>query len=298
MRLHHENAFTACNASINEGDRSMWIGAHVSTRGSYLTAAQAALGAKARAFQYFPKNPRSLVPKRVWNRVDAEACAVCCREHGLVSIGHSPYPLNLAVENDHREPMLSALTNALEITEACGSIGLVVHFGKSKGNDPLQGYKNIIQLINEALEHWQGKALILLENQAGEGTAMGTTFEELVQVRALSDCADKIGFCLDTCHAFASGLWKDADWQRFEELGWQTGYFDHLKAVHLNDSKYPSGSRRDRHANIGQGHIGLEPFRELLQSSVMQNVPIVMETEPGEDGTHRKEIELVQSLAH
>jgi deoxyribonuclease-4 len=274
----------------------MFIGAHISIRRGYLAAAQTALGIDARAFQYFPKNPRSLVPKSVWNRVDTEACTRFCQEQKVKSIGHSPYPLNLAVEGSQREVMLSALINALEITDTCGSLGLVVHFGKFQGNDPLQGYKNIIQLMNDTLRHWKGNAMILLENHAGEGSAMGTTFEELVQVRALSDYPDKIGFCLDTCHAYASGLWKDADWKRFEERGWQTGYWDNLKAVHLNDSKYPSGSRRDRHANIGQGHIGLDPFRELLQSTIMQGIPIVLETETGADRTHRNEIELVHTL--
>jgi deoxyribonuclease-4 len=274
----------------------MRIGSHVSTRGSYEGAAKTAFRMNAGAFQYFPKNPRSLVPKTNWNPNDAESCALYSKQNDLLSIAHSPYPLNLAAQEEQREVMLESLTNALEITEACGSVGLVVHFGKYHGRDRLQGYKNIIQLLNEALLEWHGNALVLLENQAGEGTGMGTTLEELVQVRSLSEVPDRIGFCFDTCHAFASGIWSESEWKRFEAKGEELGYFQQLRAVHLNDSLYPFGSRRDRHANIGQGHIGLDAFRLLLASPYLQDIPVVMETEPAEDG-HGVEIALVQSLA-
>ncbi|WP_209977117.1 deoxyribonuclease IV [Paenibacillus eucommiae] len=276
----------------------MYIGSHVSiSKGGYAAAAKTAYGIGGTAFQYFPKNPRSLVTKPLWNHQDTEACARFSKENGLLSIAHAPYPLNLAADQPQQRIMLDALINALEITEACGSVGLVVHFGKYRGKDSLQGYKNIIQLINEALRHWKGKSLLLLENQAGEGSVMGTTMEELVQVRSLCETPDKIGFCLDTCHAFASGIWKGADWQRFEETGVKLGYFQQLKAVHLNDSLYPSGSRRDRHANIGQGQIGTDAIKQLLASYYLKEIPVVLETGAARDGTHRIEIALVRKLA-
>jgi deoxyribonuclease-4 len=281
---------------VKGGTNGMHIGSHVSTRGSYEGAARTAALMDAGAFQYFPKNPRSLVTKTNWNPHDTEGCAAYSKEQGLLSIGHSPYPLNLAVDKEERGIMLESLRNALAITEECGSVGLVVHFGKYRGKDPLQGYKNIIQLLNEVLREWHGNALVLLENQAGEGNGMGTTLEELIQVRSLSEVPDRIGFCFDTCHAFASGIWSESEWKRFEAKGEELGYFRELKAVHLNDSLYPFGSRRDRHANIGQGHIGLDAFRLLLASTYLQEIPVVMETEPAEDG-HRAEIALVKALA-
>ncbi len=273
----------------------MYIGSHVSIRNGYEGAAKTAFSIGADAFQYFPKNPRSLETKS-FNKRDAEACARFCEEKGLLSIGHAPYPLNPAVNEDQREVMLRALLNGLEITDACGSIGLVVHFGKYQGTDTLQGYINIIQLINQALGLWQGKALMLLENMAGEGSQMGTTFEELVQIRSLSDYPEKIGFCLDTCHAYASGLWPGCPWTEVEERGRKLGYFEHLKAVHLNDSVYPYKSRKDRHANIGAGHIGNEKFRGFLASPYVKRIPLVLETGTPPDGTHRAEIEHVRSL--
>ena len=189
----------------------MFIGAHVSTRGGYLGAAKTALSIGANAFQYFPMNPRSLSTKLV-NQRDTSACAQFCLEHSILSIGHAPYPLNPAADEVEREHMVKLLRNGLEITNACGSVGLVVHFGKYIGKDPLQGYKNIIQCLNSATQGYEGSSLILLENQAGEGAQLGLTMEEMVQVRKLSEAPEKIGFCLDTCHAFASGLWQGHNW--------------------------------------------------------------------------------------
>jgi deoxyribonuclease-4 len=274
----------------------MYIGSHVSTKGGYLEAAKLAYSIGANAFQYFPKNPRSLSLK-AFNPLDAKACAQFCDEKGLLSIGHAPYPLNLAVAEAQQSDMIAALLNSLEITNACGSIGLVVHFGKFAGKDMLEGYKNILQTLNKALRLWQGQALILLENQAGEGKHMGTTFEELTQIRALSDYPEKIGFCLDTCHAFASGLWNGDNWRKLEAYGEKLGFWAHLKAIHLNDSVYPSGSFRDRHANIGQGFIGSERFGILLSAAYARDIAIVLETGKAADGTHRDEINYVRQLA-
>jgi deoxyribonuclease IV len=278
------------------GGMSVYIGSHVSIRNGYSGAAKLAHSIGANAFQYFPKNPRSLATKSFDPR-DAEACAKYCEENRILSIGHAPYPLNPAAGEASEAVMLAALINGLEITNACGSVGLVVHFGKYQGKETLQGYKNIIQLLNKALRGWQGKALVLLENQAGEGAQMGLAIEELVQVRSLCDHPDKIGFCLDTCHAFASGLWNGANWLSVQARGEELGYFHQLKAVHLNDSVHPAGARRDRHANIGYGHIGKAGLAQMLASPFVRSIPVVLETETGADGTHREEIALVKELA-
>jgi deoxyribonuclease IV len=274
----------------------MKIGCHISIRRGYLQAARAASNIGASSFQYFPKNPRSLSVK-AFDRKDAEACAAYCAEHGLVSIAHTPYPVNLALPpSDLQMATIASLRNDLEIAEACGSIGIVVHFGKSKETDPLQGYRNIIQCINETLSDWEGRTLFLLENQAGEGSPMGTTLEELVQIRKLAERPELIGYCLDTCHLFASGVWRSGLTEAWISKGEALGFFDHLKAVHLNDSMYSSGSCKDRHANIGQGFIGSDEFRSFFRHLGRPDLPGVLETGTGPDRSHKGEIEYVKSL--
>ncbi|HEY0827665.1 MAG TPA: deoxyribonuclease IV, partial [Bacilli bacterium] len=272
------------------------FGSHVSTRNGYLGAAATALRIGGKSFQYFPKNPRSLMTKD-FNRRDAQACAEYCKQHGLLSIGHSAYPTNLAVDPGETRDMIErSIMNDLHIAEACASIGTVVHFGKYTGTDPLQGYKNILTLLNKVAAQWQGNALILVENQAGTGNKMGVTIEEMVQIRSLCTEPEKIGFCFDTCHAFASGLWKGDNWPEIEAKGHALRFWDHVKAIHLNDSVYPAESFRDRHANIGKGYIGTPHMKQFLQSPFLKSLPIVLETPNLPKYSHQDEIAFLQQL--
>ncbi|MFC4597943.1 deoxyribonuclease IV [Cohnella hongkongensis] len=269
------------------------VGSHVSTRGGYRAAAEHAAATGSASFQYFPKNPRTLQPK-AFDRSDAERCAAWCRERGIASIAHGPYPVNPASEGEAARRMALCTLNDLQIAEACGSVGVVVHFGAYKGADPLQGYRNILQWVNSVTALWSGKAQILLENQAGDHGPMGTTPEELAQIRSLAAHPEKIGFCLDTCHLFASGEWRPGQWEAYAERARRLGLWEHVRAIHLNDSRYPSGSRKDRHAAIGEGCIGREQFEELLGTPELKAVPLILETPVGADGTHREQIERVR----
>lgn len=273
----------------------MKFGCHISIRNGYLGAAKTALNIGAKAFQYFPKNPRSLKVKH-HDQSDAQKCADFCEAHGIVSIAHAPYPTNLSVPKPElREPIIRSVLNDLEIVEDCGSIGLVVHFGSYKG-ESLDGYKRMIDVLNEVLGQWGGKSLLLIENTAGKGGELGLTFEELVKIRDLADSPEKIGFCFDTCHAFASGLWNGEDWNEAAEKGKELGYFDHLKAIHLNNSMYESGSRRDRHANIHNGQIRVKQIKKLITSSVVKDKPMILETPSSEKYTHEDEIDYLKQL--
>lgn len=274
----------------------MKLGSHVSIRNGYRAAAQYAAHIGAKSYQYFPKNPRSLSVKS-FDRRDAEQCRAFCNQHGMVSIAHAPYPTNLSVETTELQEILKhSLKNDMEIAEACGSIGLVVHFGKHKGKDPLEGYKLMINMLNEVLVDWNRELLLLIENNAGQGGRMGITLEELVQVRNLTSYPEKIGFCFDTCHAFASGLWDGVNWPEVLAHGEALGYFQHLKAIHLNDSLYGHASFRDRHANVGKGKIGLEGMKQFLCSRVVEDLPVVLETPDSQTYTHLKEIKYVKEI--
>lgn len=275
----------------------MYFGCHVSIRRGYLEAARTAKAIGAGSFQYFPKNPRSLSVKS-FDRRDAESCASFSEKHGLLSVAHAPYPTNLAVPpSELREATVRSILNDLQICEACGSIGLVVHFGKWKGDDALAGYRHIIETLNEVLREWEGRALVLLENQAGESGGMGTTLEELTQIRRLTARPEQIGFCFDTCHAFASGLWTGRNWDEVESTGRELQYFEHVRAVHLNDSRYPAASGKDRHANIGQGRIGEENLRFFINLSWLAKVPVVLETPVSTNFNHLQEIAWLKANA-
>ncbi|EFM12092.1 apurinic endonuclease Apn1 [Paenibacillus curdlanolyticus YK9] len=268
-------------------------GCHVSTRGGYRAAAAKAAAMGARSYQYFPKNPRSLSVKP-FDHADAERCAAFCAANDLQSIAHTPYPTNLAAADlAQRSRTVESLLNDLDIAESCGSIGVVVHFGVYKGVDPLVGYRNIIASLDEVTARWNGQAKLLIENQAGDHAPMGTTFEELATIRSLCQKPESIAYCLDSCHLFASGVWKgeaDAQWL---ETARATDVLPHIAAVHYNDCLYPSGSRKDRHAAIGKGMISTEGLRWLLQVPELEDKPFVLETPTDGVGSHQPQLQLM-----
>lgn len=273
----------------------MNFGSHISIRHGYVEAAKTAASIGATCFQYFPKNPRSLSVKE-FDKHDAFACAEFCKEHGIVSISHTPYPTDLT-PIDKKDQIIASLLNDLEITEACGSIGVVVHFGaRTSEVDPLSGYKNMIEMLNEVLQEWNGNTLLLIENNAGKSGPMGTTLEELTQVRKLVNEPEKIGFCLDTCHLFASGVWDGDNWDEVEQKGRELDFFSNVKAVHFNNSKYPSGSMKDRHANIRDGCIPIESFHPMIASPFLSEIPFILETPRSEIYSHEDEIRDLHKL--
>ncbi|ASS65283.1 MULTISPECIES: deoxyribonuclease IV [unclassified Paenibacillus] len=269
------------------------IGCHLSTRGGYRAAAERASALGCGSFQYFPKNPRSLGVK-AFDRRDAQRCKEWCREHGLSSIAHSPYPNNLASEDASvRDRTAESLLNDLDIAEACGSLGVVVHFGIYKGSDPLEGYRLMIGTLDDITSRWDGKCKLLIENQAGNHGFMGMTLEELAQVRSLCREPAKIAFCLDSCHLFASGIWKGDPGAQWHADAEKAGSLEPIAALHFNDSAYGSGSRRDRHARLGEGVVGEAGLRWLLEA--LPGIPAVLETASGADGTHREQLHIMKS---
>jgi deoxyribonuclease IV len=274
----------------------MIVGSHVSIRNGYLAAAKRAVANQASAFQYFPKNPRSLSVKD-FDYEDAQSCQKFSRKHQLHSVAHTPYSTNLTPDKDKKEFTISSILNDLEIANACGSIGVVVHFGNQISNhDPLASYHLMLEMLNNVLSRWDGDCKILLENNAGTKGGLGTTFEELVQVRNLCQFPEKIGFCFDTCHAFASGLWTGENTKEMISKGEELGYWEDLKVIHLNNSKYPTGSRKDRHANIfNTGYIREKQFRSFVLSPIVGEIPLVLETPDDEGITHKDEIQQLLS---
>jgi deoxyribonuclease-4 len=202
-------------------------------------------------------------------------------------IAHDSYLINLASGAEElRTKSQAALLDELERCDLLGIPSLVTHAGAHLGRGEDEGLAELARSLDTVLAGRGGGAQVLLETNAGQGTWLCYTFEQLAQVLDQVQYPDQIGICLDTCHIFAAGYdirtpeGYEATIAAFDRL---IG-LDKLKAVHLNDSKKGLGSRVDRHAHIGEGELGLDPFRLLLNDPRLRHLPMVLETEKDPDG--------------
>jgi deoxyribonuclease IV len=201
-------------------------------------------------------------------------------------VAHASYLINLATTSDTlRAQSIAALGEEVDRAEALGLLGVVLHPGARMAAPTEQALSLISSALAEVLKaRPRGKTMILLEHTAGQGSTMGSTFEEIAAMIGGVTRNTRLGVCLDTCHLLASGynLCSDdgyeATFEAFESL---IG-FDRLKVFHLNDSKRPCMSRVDRHEHIGKGCIGLEPFRRLVNDKRFDHLPMILETEKSE----------------
>lgn len=261
------------------------LGAHVSVQGGMHTgpARGAVLGATA--IQVFTKTPNQ------W-REPALATETCIEfrraweRSGITSIvAHDSYLINLATP----DPVLarrSAASFAAELTR-CTRLGIpfVVSHPGNFIDDRVAGLARNAAAYTRCLREVPGPVGVLLETTAGTGTALGSTFEELAALREAigEDVRHRVGFCADTCHLYAAGydLVQEYDgvWSRWDRV---IG-LEHLRCLHLNDSKTAFGSRRDRHALIAEGSLGPAPFRRIMRDPRFAGVIKVIETPKGDD---------------
>jgi deoxyribonuclease-4 len=200
-----------------------------------------------------------------------------------------------------RRRSIRATIDELERCEALALGGLVIHPGSHVGAGEAKGLERVAASLDAVFGDTAGfRVPVLLETTAGQGTNLGWRFEHLARIRELCAEPERVGFCLDTCHVFAAGydLRTAADVAAtLDELDEVCG-LGHLRAVHLNDSLKPLGSRRDRHAHIGEGHIGRPGFAALLTDRRLASVPMVLETPKGEElREDARNLELLRALA-
>lgn len=211
-------------------------------------------------------------------------------------VAHASYLINLATSDPtNLEKSRRALVDELNRCAALELDGLVVHPGAHLAEGERQGIDRISESLDIVLAQVPENAPpVLLENTAGQGTVLGYRLEQLAAMRGGSDFASRIGFCIDTCHAFAAGYGlhtQDGLTAFLEAIDQQLG-FEAVSCFHLNDSKKPFESRRDRHANLGEGEMGLEPFLQLLETPELGAVAMILETPLGDDGQgHRRDLE-------
>lgn len=208
-------------------------------------------------------------------------------ESGITPVvSHASYLINLASTDPQlRQQSLTAMTDEIDRAESLGLLGVVLHPGCYTSGETAAG----LALVGEALravlsERRPGRTMVLLEQTAGQGTALGWRFEELATILAHVDGHPRVGICLDTCHLLAAGydLATEAGYARTIDEFARTIGFDCLKVIHLNDSKKPLGSRIDRHEHIGKGHVGIEGFCRLVNDRRLRHLPMVLETPKAE----------------
>lgn len=262
------------------------LGAHVSVAGGVDRAPGRAAEIRSAVVQIFTKQPNRWAEKEVREEAAAAFRAERTR-HGIrIAASHDSYLINLATP----DPALfdkSRRSFQMEL-ERCVALGLeflVTHPGNATDGDLERGLEQNARAIDHALEAVPGPTTVLLETTAGGGKVLGATFEQLARMIACIDPArrSRIGVCVDTCHIWAAGYdLHDGYDDVFAHFDATVG-LDRLRLFHLNDSVGARGSRRDRHADIGRGTLGDEPFRRLLNDGRFRSVPKVIETPKGDD---------------
>ncbi len=274
----------------------MKIGCHISVSKGLFKAATRAHELGADAFQVFTKNPRALRPKKL-DRADAEKGKKYCEEQGITLVCHTPYITNLSTPKpDLHEVTIRSIKEDLVIADAFGAVGAVVHCGKHVGEGEEYGRSRMVETLNLILDEYEGDTKLLLENTAGQGSELGLSISELVEIRAAVNKPEKIGFCFDTCHAFAAGIWNEEMFSDLVNEMEETGYLENLVAIHFNDSKVSWGTRKDRHEKIGKGKIGAKALSLFLKERRFEGLPVVLETPVADEQEYAEEIRYLHEL--
>lgn len=272
-----------------------YVGCHLSSSKGYLHMAEEAFSIGASTFQYFSRNPRGGDLKK-WDESNAKAFLTFIKDHDFGPIvTHAPYILNPAAKDDDiRENTLKTMKEDVERLEYFPNSLYNFHPGAHVGQGIETGLNKIVDFLNKLLVKGQ-KTTVLLETMAGKGTELGKTFEELSYILEHVKCPDVLGICLDTCHIY------DGGYDIKENLNSVLKDFDHtigldkLKAIHINDSKNPFSSHKDRHERIGEGNLGKDAFRNLVKSKKLEGIPFILET-PNDIAGYKEEIALLKSF--
>ena len=269
------------------------IGCHLSSSRGYLAMGKEAVKINANTFQFFTRNPRGGKAKDI-DPEDVAAFLAFAREHGISRIlAHAPYTLN-ACSADEKSRDFARRTMADDLLRMEYTPGNCYNF--HPGSHVKQGMETGIAYISEMLNAIlkpEQTTKVLLETMAGKGSEVGKNFEELREIIDKVELSDHLGVCLDTCH-----IW-DAGYDIAEHLDDVISEFDRiigldrLKAIHLNDRLNPLGAHKDRHARLGEGHIGLPALKRFINHPALAHLPFYLETPNDLDG-YAKEIQLMR----
>lgn len=270
------------------------IGCHLSTTKGFENMGKEALQIGANTFQFFTRNPRGGKAKDI-DINDMEGLLKIARENNFTTIlAHAPYTLNACSADERtREFAREMMEDDLKRMEYMPNNLYNFHPGSHVKQGVEIGINYIVELLNNVLREDQ-TTTVLLETMAGKGSEVGRTFEEIAEIISRVELKDKMGVCLDTCHVYDAGYDivnnLDGVLDEFDRI---IG-LDRLKAIHLNDSKNPFKSHKDRHEKIGEGFLGLDAITNIINHSKLKHLPFFLET-PNELDGYAKEIELLRS---
>lgn len=279
--------------------KNKFIGAHVSTTGGVFNAPTNAKEIEARAFAMFTKNQRRWEAKPYTDE-DIEKFKKAMKDNGYNAdyvLPHDSYLINLGAEDiEKREKSLNAFIDEIKRCEALGLKYLNTHPGSHLNEiSEEKCIENIADSLNKAIAI-TNDVVIVLENTSGQGSNMGYKFEHLGKIIEKIEDKSRIGVCIDTCHTMSAGydLVSEEGYNKtMEEFEKEIG-FKYLRGVHLNDSKFGVGSRKDRHDSIGKGTLGMEFFERFMNDERFDNIPIILETI--DSSIWKEEIKLLYSL--
>jgi len=263
------------------------LGANVSiAQKGLLAAVEETISYGANTFMIYTRSNRAPRKSKPIREFRIEEAHLLMKKHGLDikhAVVHAPYTINLAGKNDVRKSGMEILKEEIERTDMLGIPYLVLHPGAHVGQGVEVGIKRIAEALNKILSYSQ-QCTVLLETMAGDGSKVGCSFEEISEIIKLVEVKSRIGVCMDTCHNWSMGydIVNNFDdiLQNFDQI---IG-LEKLKVLHVNGSKHPIGSRKDRHANLGaeDDTIGKEVLRSICHHPKLKNIPKILETPFGQ----------------
>lgn len=269
------------------------IGCHLSCSNGYLAMGEQAVSLGADTFQFFTRNPRGGAVKP-FDAQDAQALVDFLAEHRFAPVlAHAPYTLN-ACAADEKIRSFAVRTMREDLERLAHIPGAMLNF--HPGSHVKQGAEVGISLIAKMLDEVYTPELpttVLLETMAGKGSEVGRSFGELRAIMDAAKAGDRLGVCLDTCHVYDAGYDIVGDLDGVLETFDREIGLDRLRAIHINDSKNPMGSHKDRHERIGEGSIGLDAMTRIINHPALRHLPFYLET-PNELPGYAQEIALLR----
>ncbi|PKM38942.1 MAG: endonuclease [Firmicutes bacterium HGW-Firmicutes-8] len=277
----------------------MRLGIHTRINQGFVKAAERMARLQCNACQMFSRSPRG-GKARALSQEEVNQFRDLCMKNDINPVAiHIPYVLNLATSDpEMHQYAVDMVKEDMSRANLLGASYLVLHMGSHKGDGTEKGLAQVAKALNEAIKNYHGEAMLLLENTSGAGSEVGSTFEQLKYV--LDELKiPRAGICFDTCHGFAAGYdltdkaKVDETLRKLDEVV----SLANLKLIHANDSMFPLGSTKDRHAVIGQGYIGEKGFKAIFRHPLLKNVPFILEIPVDSDEDWERNLKAVRRLA-